>query len=393
MDIILDNIHTGEINNKQLVELFGTDKQKEIFIKDKKLNSGVKKRLLTKAQKYCDIEDLTQGKYLIHKVYTTDINDAIIPLKKGLSKYLTPLILDKLLNDQDENYKITLSLLGWARQLEMINDNYPFIKYNQEKSSEYLNMDIKIVYDYFERMDECMKYHLNKCLSKLSNKRELNLIEYDSVTMVQKTNIITERNENGGFDIICNPPMNEIISDEDRKFVIDCEIEAELKAGITKPQEKFYGLTSIIYNKELKRLLSKRNISFTYNAYNIFCKNKKLVKQALSNFNTEIDEQSFIQEFHENFLEYIENKATLRQKQEFKNQEENIKKLSESIETNDNQESKIKFIKEYRLVESYVNNFKSLSELTILSDAEDFSQNIIIDNEDMMNKHNINLIY
>jgi len=391
------DIKLGEINTKEFLEIFGTEKQNQVYIKNKRLNSGIKKRLFVKAQKYCDIEDLTQGKYLIHKVYTTDINDAIIPLKKGLSKYLTPLILQKLLVDQDKNYKITLSLLGWARQLEMINDNYPFIKYNQEKSSEHLNMDKKIVYDYFERMDECMKYHLDKCLSKLSNKRELNLIEYDSVKMVRKSNITTERNEKGGFNIVCNDPINEVISDEDRKFVIDCENEAELKAGITKQQEKFYGLTSIIYNKELKKLLSQRNILFTYNAYNIFCKNKNLVEQALSNFDTNVDEQSFIQEFHENFLEYIENKATLRQKQEFKKQEENIKCLNQKTKTNKNQdekeELKIKYIKEYRLVKSYVNNFKSLSELTILPDSEDFSENITIDKDDIMNKHNINLIY
>ena len=51
-------IKTGEINNKHLVELFGTEKQKEIFFKDKKLNSGIKKRLLEKAKRYCEIEDL-----------------------------------------------------------------------------------------------------------------------------------------------------------------------------------------------------------------------------------------------------------------------------------------------------------------------------------------------
>jgi len=393
----LDNLIIGEITSKDLVNIFGSSKQKEKIKEGKYLGGREKDLLLTKAQKYCDIQDLTKGKYLIHKIYTTDINDAIIPLKKGLSKYLTPLILQKLLIDQDDNYKITLSLLGWARQLEMINDNYPLIKYNQDKSSEHLNIDKQIVYDYFERMDECMKYHLDKCLSKLSNKRELNLIEYDSITMVRKTNITTIKNENGGFDIICNEPINEIISDEDRKFVIDCEIQAELKANITKQQEKFYGITSVIYNKELKKLLNERNILFTYNAYNIFCKNKNSVKQALSNFSIDIDEQSFIQEFHENFLEYIENKATLRQKQEFKKQEDNMKQLNESIGANENKDNdekvKIKFIKEYRLVKSYVDNFKLLSELTILPDAEDFSKNIPIDNTYILGKHNINLIY
>ena len=320
-------------------------------------------------------------------------------MKKGLSKYLTPLILSNLLINQNINYKITLSFIGWAKKFEMVNNNYPFIKYNQEKSSEYLNINEKIVFDYFERLDECMKYQLEKCLTILSNK-QLNLIELDRVTMVRKSNITAEQNENSGLDIMCNPPINEVITDEDRKFVIDCEAEAELMAGISRQQDKYFGIKSIIYNQHLRKLLSERNILFTYSAYNIFCKNKHLVEQALSNFETDIDEQSFIQEFYINFIEYTENKANIRQKQEIKKKEDKfIENNRDKNEDELDKKSKKKLnklkntpIKEYRLIESYVNDFRLLSELTILPDAEDFSENIDIDEKSILDKNYINLI-
>jgi len=44
----------GEISTKELLELFGTDKQKENYIKNKKLNSGNKSSIIKKASKFCE---------------------------------------------------------------------------------------------------------------------------------------------------------------------------------------------------------------------------------------------------------------------------------------------------------------------------------------------------
>lgn len=372
-------IKTGEINNKHLVEFFGTERQKEIFLKDKKLNSGIKKRLLEKAKRYCDIEDLTQGKYLIHKVYTIKNENYLFPLYKGLSKYLTPLILIKLLEEQDDNYKITLPFLGWAKNLEMINDNYPLLKYHQKAGSEYLKINENVMFEYFEKMDECIKYYLNKILTTLGNKHGLDLIEFDSITMVRKLYLDPTLDENKLN--IKGKWFDEIISDEDRKFVIDCENKAKDKAGIVNNQEKFYGAKSYIYKNKLRKLLSERNIIFTYSAYNIFCKSPEEIRNIIEQFTSMLSckTNDLVQTFNDTFIDYIENKATNRQ-----NREKN-----KFIEDNNKN-----IIKKYRLTESYVSNFKALSELTVKRDAKDLRYELNLNNlEDILSEYSTYNLY
>ena len=362
----------GEISTKELLELFGTDKQKENYIKNKKLNSGNKSSIIKKASKFCEIADLGKGKFKIHKVFNLNMDDELLfPLLRGLSQYITPLILFRLLNEQDENYKMTLSFISWAKKFEIVNSNYSFMRIYQQKSSEYLNMDIETMFDYFEKMDDCIKYYLEKILKILSNESGLDLIEFDSVTKVRK--IIRDQNDED-IDILfeCDS-IDEIISDEDRKFVIDCENKAKEESGITDNREKFYGMKSKLYKKILSKLLIKRNILFTYQAYNIFCKNKKEVEKVLSKFDSILDyrDEKFIETFNNIFIEYIKDKANKVSKRE----KEKYNKLLEDCKKNSQE---INYFKKYRLADAYINDFKSLSELTVPKNFKDLTKEIEI---------------
>lgn len=349
------NIQIGEITTNELVSFFGTKKQKERIKKGKYLGGREKTLLLKKAKTYCDIEDLTQGKYLIHKIYNIKNEQYLKPLYKGLCKYLTPLVLIKLLEDQDENYKITLPYLSWAKKFEMVNENYPLLKQHQQAGSEYLKIDKYIMLEYFEKMDECIKYYLEKCLNTLGDKKGLDLIEFEPITMVRKIFFNnTFENNNANFDGDTN---DEIISDEDRKFVIDCENKAKEIADIIDNQEKYYGKKSYIYKSELKKMLSERNIAFTYSAYNIFCKNHEEIKKIVEQFTSIIncEQENIIQVFNDTFIEYTNNKAVSRQNRE-------IEKFNENNNEN--------IIKKYRLAETYVSDFQILSDLTVRRDAK-----------------------
>jgi len=369
----LDNLKTGELNTKELILLFGTPKLQERYIKEKKLGGKDKQALLIKIKRYCDIEDLGQGNFVIHKIYTIKNENCLIPLYKGLSKYLTPLILIKLLEEQDQNYKITLPFLGWAKNFEMINDNYPLLKYHQKAGSKYLKINENIMFEYFEKMDECIKYYLDKILTIFADKKGLDLIDFDSITMVRKL-YLNQNVDTNNIDIKGNW-FDEIISDEDRKFVIDCENKAKDKAKIMNNQEKFYGPKSHIYKNELRKLLNERNIIFTYSAYNIFCKNKDEIKNIIEQFTSILSckTNDLVQTFNETFIDYIENKATNRQ-----NREQN--KLDDDKNKN--------IIKKYRLTESYVSNFKALSELTVKRDAKDLKNELDLNNlEDILSEY------
>ena len=65
-------IKIGEINTKEIVNLFGTEKAKNKCKQGGYISGREKELLLNKAQKFCNIEDLGQGKFIIHKVYGVD---------------------------------------------------------------------------------------------------------------------------------------------------------------------------------------------------------------------------------------------------------------------------------------------------------------------------------
>jgi hypothetical protein len=379
----MSKLKIGEIDIKKLVNYFGTEKQKEDYKKNKKLNNRVKESILKKASKFCDIQYLGQGKFKIYKVSNLDIdNDELIfPLLKGLSQYITPLILSKLLTEQDENYKITLSFISWAQKFQMVNGNYSLMRYHQEKSSKYLKIDENTLFDYFNKMDDCIKYYLEKILITLSNKSGLDLIEFDSITKVRK--IIREQKNNGIEIKFKCKFLDEEISDKDRKFVIDCENKAKEKAGIINNKEKFFGAKAKLYKDKLSELLITRDILFTYQAYNIFCKSKKEIKKVLSKFESIIDykNNNFIEEFNNIFMDYIENKAIKTSKRE----QEKLNKLLADCNTNS---TEINYNKQFRLVEAYVKDFKVLSELTVPVNAKDLSNEIKIT---LAEKYHVNI--
>jgi len=353
-------LQEGEISTKELVNIFGTDKQKENYIKNKKLNSGNKSSILKKASRFCEIQDLGKGNFKIHKVFNLDMDkdELVFPLLKGLSQYITPLILSKLLIEQDENYKVTLSFVSWAKRFEIVNNNYSFIRNHQERSSKHLNMNEDTLFDYFDKMDSCIRYYLEKILNILSNKSGLDLIEFDSVTKVKKMD--RDQTINKVKILFECDKYDEIISDEDRKFVIDCENKAKEEAGIIDNREKFYGYKSKIYNKTLSNLLINKNILFTYQAYNIFCKSKKGVENLLSKFDSIIDyrDENFIENINNVFIEYIEDKARKTKKRE-------NDKFNNMLEEYGADAKEINYIKKFRLEEAYIDNFKLLSELTV----------------------------
>ena len=378
-----NSIKIGKIDTKQLVNTFGTQKMKDKVNNGKYIGGREKELLLNKANKYCDIEDLQNGIYSINKVYSINKDDFILPLTKGLNKYLAPVVLTKLLEESEDKFKLTLPFLGWAKKFDIINDNYSLIKSNQEKSSEQLNINSDIMFEYFEIIDNCIKYYLEKCLTILSDKKGLDLIDFYPIMMIKKLYIksTTTANNNGGININCKYSYEEI-NDEDRRFVYECEKIAKEKAGITINKEKFYGIKSYIYKDCLKNLLIKRNIRYTYSAYKIYCKNIEEIKNTLDIYNDLINNDdnadSFTDIFNEKFIEYIESKAIRRQNKE---NEKSIKS------------DEFKSMKPYRMLQNYVEDYNGLSELTINKNSESLRDKIdFVDTvEDIMNEFNIDI--
>ena len=71
-----------EIRTKELIDIFGTENLIKRYFKDKSLGGNEKKQLLSKARKYCVIDDLGKGKFIVLKIFDeklskVDINNPL----------------------------------------------------------------------------------------------------------------------------------------------------------------------------------------------------------------------------------------------------------------------------------------------------------------------------
>jgi len=210
-------IKIGIIETCQLVEIFGTQKNKEYYSTKHMLSPSSKKSILEKASRYCKITDLSNGKFQISKVYTTPKPATLKKLQSGIYQHMTPLILLKILNGHDENNKVIFPLLDWALHIDMINQNYKPMKYNQFNTSEYLDIDIPIVNEFFEKVDENIRYYIENCLEYL---RKADVLVWYKVPMLRKR--VVERLDSNNKDINIKCSYIDVrATDEEIKFIID----------------------------------------------------------------------------------------------------------------------------------------------------------------------------
>ena len=104
-------------------------------------------------------------------------------MKSGLYKYISPLILLKLLNGHDENNKVVFPLLDWALFIEMVNQNYKPVKYNQAEASGHLNISLTIIREFFEKVDDSIRYYMENALRYLQS---ANVLKWYKIPMVRK---------------------------------------------------------------------------------------------------------------------------------------------------------------------------------------------------------------
>ena len=106
------------INTEELVNRFGTDKNKERYNIVRKLTNCTKEAILSRANIKYNIEDLGNGKYAIHNEREIELPYSFYKLNNGLYKYLAPLILNKILYDYHEKNKHATTLLLLANNIE-----------------------------------------------------------------------------------------------------------------------------------------------------------------------------------------------------------------------------------------------------------------------------------
>lgn len=360
-------IRKSEINTRQLVELFGTKKNKEYYANNNKLPTSTKKSILTKASRYCDIIDLGNGKYQINKVYTNPKPLTLNKLQNGIYQYMAPLILLKLLNGHDKNNKVVFPLLDWALFIDMINNNYKPMKYNQSNTGEYLNINTSIINEFFEKVDENIRYYIENCLEYL---KKADVLVWYKVPMLRKRIIERSESTNKDINIKCSY-IDARATDEEIKYIIDTSELIRSLYGIKNKSECFYGNKAEIYRRELQNKLTRQDILYFYDSYEVYYTNKLRCNNLLKDF-TYSNEKELIHNFNKYFIENI-------------------------VVSNAEKRQAKEIIKQYRLDENYITNFKTLSELTLdIQQKLNVSKEIntkVDKSERMKNDFNFNVIY
>ena len=103
-----EDIKTGKITEKELVELFGSDAVKKSYSELEKFKGHQKNDTLKKISRYCDIKDLGNRIYKINKVYDYPLPSNFNKMNKSLYKYIVPLVLNSLINGHDKNNSIEI---------------------------------------------------------------------------------------------------------------------------------------------------------------------------------------------------------------------------------------------------------------------------------------------
>lgn len=371
-----NKLTVGIINLEKLVDMFGTKKHKENYIKNKKLSTSNKETILKNAQRYCDIEEVSPCKYRIISIYDIPKPKNLNKLKKGVYNYMAPLILLKLLTGHDENNKVTFPLMSLATYIDLININYKPIKYNMIEASSHLDIDIGIMNDFFERVDDSIKYYIENCLDML---KKADVLIWYKVPMIRKRDLSrVYKNDDTDINLECRY-VDIKATDEEVNYILKCSETVRKNLGIIEKYECFYGAKAKKFRHQLGELLKQRDILYFYDCYEVFYTNIDRCNLLLKEFDC-VNEKKLIKKLNQSLINMINENAQKRH-------EDSLEKfLAEEL-----------LRKFYRIDKKYIDNFQILSNLTINhKEKRNISKEINIDgkiSEDQIeNDFNIKII-
>lgn len=230
--------------------------------------------------RYCDYEYDPQSKrYIVNEVYAYPKSLSDAKIHKGIYQYLAPLILNEVLfgkMHKDRNAVITS--MDLAKTVEMVNGNYNNAKYNQDAMQTDLGFSQAVLAEYFNKADSRIDDYIRQCVKYLAN---MNCVIYNETHMIGIMPKVADI-ENG--HIIIEPAQVRAATDDEMKLYSRLVEKASRRAKITSDREKWYGKKAARYNTELTRLLKENNILFVCRAFELWRVDEKRCKDVMRSF-------------------------------------------------------------------------------------------------------------
>lgn len=327
----------------ELVSMICTEIQANSYKKKNKFVGGKQRSMfLDKLSTYCEYEyDKEQKQYTITDVYDSPQTMAQARLHKGIYRFLAPLILNEMINNHDENNKARLTVFDLAKKIALVNNNYDQIKYNMEQVGDELSIPFYIVYEYFNKTDLQIDEYLRRCIKYL---RSENCVIANEVHVIQTFEQSAELDEN--LVLITKEKDVHTASDEEMKLYSRIIEQASREAGAFTNYDQWYGKSSGKFKKALKRLLEQHGIDYVCRGFEMWYIDLDKCKKMLDEYVAEFSLAENTRMLGEVFKLILDDNAATRASKK------------EMVDL------------------SYVEHFKSLSSLTVLSDAEDIRKKI-----------------
>ena len=253
------------LTEQEFVERFGTERQKEYFAEHGKLQDSYKQSILRRAEKYCTVKQLKNGKYSITKQKQIPLNPEYIKSATGLYQYTCPLVLDYILNSNSD--KTIIGTVSLAQKSHIVSEHYKTVKHSPDLTSEAFKLNEEVSYDCIKHMADTLNHHIKQTLKYL---KQMQLIVYTTNYLVFKSEFSQVVLDDGTVTTqrINYPPF--IATDEEMKIYRKAVEEADIYAGTTKASERYYSKKAEEWNRRFHEVLLEYGITNMCEVYEIW---------------------------------------------------------------------------------------------------------------------------
>ena len=330
----------GTYNESSLVDKVCSEAQRRSYHHKEKFASGKHQSMfLDTLARYCDYEyDPETKKYKVLEVYKYPKSLYDSKIHKGIYQYLAPLILYQVVYGKDSKAKkdrmAVITSLDLAHITNLVNSNYNNMKYNQDAAHTDLDFDQNVLTEYFNKADNRIDDYIRRCIKYLS---AMNCVIYNETHMI---GIMPKTAEINNGHVIIEPAQVRRATDEEMELYAKLVEQASKKAKITYDSEKWYGKKALRYTSELTRLMKEHGILFMCRAFELWRVDEQQCKNILRSFNDKTIDQ--------------------------RRQEIGVV-LKAIMDTN----AEKRLEKNEALGSNYIEQFKRLSDITLLYNADD----------------------
>lgn len=360
----IKNLSEGQIikNYKELCEL----------LEIKVVTSNSKKAQFKELERYISY-DKEGNKFIIKEIYDNAKNKIDLRkegLNSDLSLDIQILILDLLLQDINDG-TLFLPVSTLLFNLSMVNRNYTVCRSLIPNLSDFLNINEKFIYEFYNNTHGTLRSNLETALNQLRRK---SLIHWEKVKTICCQNVEVETTATGAIKIINNNEINYNIvkqygipaTEKQIKIILKVERMILKKLGFKDKQEVLIKNKWNEFISSVNKILYEtENILFYYDSYKIV-------------FNKEdIQEEKYYLEndYREETKEKLNNKVIDKLETNINNRhEKSLKNINDLKERFDNAKlikSNSKYIDKLRTEELYLVSQDELIKTLIDKNSDD----------------------